>query len=168
MMYTCTLYMINLDIKSVWIDMPRKDVILCIIFIFICVLFVERKKVGLMFWSPIVFSCYISVYYILMIVFTVNNFGIFWIKKNAHLPTSEFGDQNIKPTFFLSTNKTQINIKIIHRMTSFLGISIHTLLMSRFIIYNVHWSPNSEVGRCAFFLIQKIPKLFTVKTIMRI
>ena len=51
-MYIVYTGMINLDIKSVWIDMPRKDVILCILFIFICVLFVIRKKVGLMFWSP--------------------------------------------------------------------------------------------------------------------
>jgi hypothetical protein len=34
------------------------------------------------------------------------------VKKNAHLPTSEFGDQNIKPIFFLIKNKTQININI--------------------------------------------------------
>ena len=36
----------------------------------------------------------------------------FELKKNAHLPTSEFGDQNIKPIFFLIKNKTQININI--------------------------------------------------------
>jgi len=33
--------------------MPAKDVILGILFIFICVLFfIRKKKVGLMFWSP--------------------------------------------------------------------------------------------------------------------
>ena len=36
----------------------------------------------------------------------------FELKKNAHLPTSEFGDQNIEPIFFLIKNKTQININI--------------------------------------------------------
>ena len=52
------------------------------------------------------------------------------------LESFEFGDQNIKPTFFLIKNITQININNIHRMTSFVGISIHTLLMSRFIIHH--------------------------------
>ena len=62
----------------------------------------------------------------------------FEVKKNAHLPTSEFGDQNIKPIFFLIKNETQININInnIYIMTFFVGISIHTLLMSRFIIHH--------------------------------
>ena len=37
-----------------------------------------------------------------------------WKQKNAHLPTSEFGDQNIKPIFFLIKNETQININNIY------------------------------------------------------
>jgi hypothetical protein len=45
--------MINLDIKSVWIDMPTKDVInIYYLYLYLfCVLFFIRRKIGLMFWS---------------------------------------------------------------------------------------------------------------------
>jgi hypothetical protein len=43
----------------------------------------------------------------------------FEVKKCTYdIPTSEFGDQNIKPIFFLIKNKTQINININNIMTT--------------------------------------------------
>ena len=54
----------------------------------------------------------------------------FEVKKMHISPLLNLG---IKISFI--KNKTQININNIHRMTSFVGISIHTLLMSRFIIH---------------------------------
>jgi hypothetical protein len=44
-------------------------------------------------------------------------------------------------------NKTQININNIHKMTSFVGISIHTLLMSRFIIHTVQTYLKNKIDK---------------------
>jgi len=60
-------------------------------------------------------------------------FRIFEVKKKDKLAT--YIVPNFKHGPINLYKKIQITINIIHRMTSFAGISIHTLLMSRFIIY---------------------------------